>query len=133
MKIATSPPAKSHPPLKTEVLSSPPTPFLKIWLKVLTPPPPPPLPAERRGAQYAYLITPKLAYTLYEFLWLYVANGHIKIISEWNINKFLRNRSCFFHNLVHKNFRLVTERCSHPMRLQDSLIINISRRKQSLC
>ena len=124
-------PCKKSPPSKNWGPVKPPHPFFENLIEGSHPPPP--LPAERRGAQYAYLITPKLAYTLYEFLWLYVANGHIKIISEWNINKFLRNRSCFFHNLVHKNFRLVTERCSHPMRLQDSLIINISRRKQSLC
>ena len=51
VKIATpTPPKKSHPPLKVEVLSSQVPPFLKIWLGAqLTPPPS----AERRGAHYA--------------------------------------------------------------------------------
>ena len=49
-------PEKSHPalsqqpPLKVEVLSSPPPPFSKIWLEAQPPPP-----AERRGAHYGLL------------------------------------------------------------------------------
>ena len=40
------PPLSQQPPLKVEVLSSPP--FFKIWLEAQPPPPPPPL-AERWG------------------------------------------------------------------------------------
>ena len=56
-KLQPPPPEKSHPPLsqrpplKVEVLSSPP--FLKIWLEAQ--PPPPPLDRKDGGAHYAYM------------------------------------------------------------------------------
>ena len=72
--------------------------------------------------------------TFPDLIWVVLVDlgvGQIKNCSEWQVNGFLR-KQVFFPQYNTQNFKFLTKMCSHSIRLQDSLIISISRSKQSM-
>ena len=76
------------------------------------------------GCVQAFSATLKLTQTCQESLWVSLGIARLNVIHN--------EKSTHFQPFDIQNFKLQSQMCSLPIRLQNSLIINVSRREQSM-